>query len=436
MKNSIYKILIAITVLLMMLLISCDSRNVGGHDTNAGTDNNMPTTDNNMPTDEVISWKYYGGNAAYFYTGSHNIVYSMMDEPGHAYYLCSNPTCNHMGEYCPTYNFLLTTTLVVQKEGSRMPRIYMFGRRSPYKYVDGEFVKNDNYDHYYSDVKVYDVETGEGGLVAETNLTNIRAAWYYEGKIFMWADSCRSRYSCVIGMVDTESGRYKTLSCGANATAIGIYNDRLYYITDRGVVSSCDLEFSDIREEYDCGISSMRSGSYTVTAYVDCGMMYFERNCRIPDGREDDPNANLYMVSDVYAVDIDNKDAGERLVAKNVSQFKPRRGDLYYTVWKYDEYGTVNIDGEHEWTVSSIDGGTLYRYDHKGGESSVCFSDCGTSILHIFDVADDYILFEGRQYRDTENCKNYDLMNYMCACDIDTGEWKVLYHTTLSDYVE
>lgn len=378
--------------------------------------------------DTVYSTQYYAGNSAYFLTyGNGGIMCSYFAEPDNVYSVCIDPFCHHNDMSCVGWSRMsVSATLVVRPEDRKLPLVYAFSRRYPTEYVDGENVQLDDYERKKCSVKELDAETGQARIIAYPELQYVRSALFYDGRLYMSAEGCLG-VSRRVGAVDVVSGECSYLETDTDTAAIGIWRDRVYVINDRGVVYSCALDFSDIREEYDCGIGEKRSEEAFYRAYVDSGILYFEQNCRVVTFRDGEVAIG---VLDVYAVRLDDIASGESRVAEGVLNFKPCEGDLYYNVLDYEEYGTVNIDGDpgHDVVACSYDGGAVMRYDRERGESETCFSDCGISFLKFYDVADGKILFEGMQYKNVEECRNWYLVNYICVCDIETGEWSVVCH--------
>lgn len=393
---------------------------------------------NDFPYDDnVYSTKYFAGDSVYFSFYTDQLGCAYMDDPGKAYYACIDPLCLHDGVKCPAYSFPYAETLVVRPEERDDPFVFIFGRHGAYDYVDGKLDRVDSYTADCAKISVFDAANGQNRVIAEEDFSRVNEAWYLNGKIYMsvWYLYPAGGASNRIGALDVRTGEYSEIDADEEATAIGISEGRLYYITASGSVYSCDSSLSDIRDEYECGISSMRSDNVTLTAYADSGMLYYEKNCHVADEYMGKEGAWNYMISDVYAVRLNDKDAGEALVAEGVYRFHVCNGDLYYNVWDYEEHGTVSMSGI-ETTVRSYDGGTLMHYDSENGASEECFSDCGISFFKIYDVTDEYVIFWGVQYRDPETCVNFDMNLYMCVCNIRTGEWFVLYHSTLPKDVE
>ena len=391
----------------------------------------------NKTADGVIySMRFLSDNMVYYNVNGGHIMFSVLEDADESYYACADPLCNHNDTRCPAYAHIIQYTLIVPQKDNPFPLVYIFSRRPTSEYIDGEWIHHSNEEVNLGRTTVYNGATNESRVLAETDYSRVLGAWYLDGKIYMSVEYNHGGLGYKVGVIDSVTGEYEEVKSGeADVAGLGISGDRFYYITDRGNVYSCDLSLGDIREEYDCGVSPKRQDSRTVTAYVDSGMLYFERNCRIPEKMQGDEMATFFMISDVYAVRLDNIEAGETLVAEGVRQFKPYGGDLYYTVWDYDDFGIYACDDNCVRNIISSDGGTLYRYDQMSSESSACVTDIGTDFYEFYDVTDEYVLFEGLQYDDVENYNTEDaynmkyFFNYICVCNIKTGEWHVVCHT-------
>ncbi len=342
---------------------------------------------------------------------------SPYEAPGEAYYLCMDPECRHNGFSCPAYSEGYTATLVVHPKGNDTT-LYTFGKPYPYKYVDGEYIPMSKDESWVTEVRAFDTATGESRRVCMTSLCHVMGAWCFRGKLYMWAYYCKGGGASVrIGMADIKTGEFSYLQSNTKTKMIGIANDRVWYITERGEIGSCSLSLDDVRVEYEIGQESIRAHevSETLRAYLSGGIIYFERNCRTPDEIKDEENADFYMISDIYALDVNDIGSGERLVAEGVYQFVPHGEDLVYTKIDCERFGT-----------GCPDGGTMYYCDIKTGDTSSIVTDCGVSFEEIYEAADGRVLFGGLRYRDIEKSSNPDGREYLCMLDISSGEWLVL----------
>lgn len=382
--------------------------------------------------DTVYHSKFYSKNAIYFKTRlSHEIGMVPVENPGEAYYACLDPACRHNSYECPLYSVGITGTLVVEREGT-MPMLYTFSKPCSDYYEDGEYRQLTGDEMYINEIKAYDTATGQSRTVGRTPPANVREAWLYRGKLYMWANGCRDGGASVrVYMADAETGEYAALDSPERTKVIGISDERVWFITERGMIGSCALDLSDLRDEYEIGPEPLRLGEETTLAVAESGVIYFERNCRNPEEFGDDPDGKFYMISDIYALDTRDISSGERLVVLGAQQFRACGGDLYYTLIDYEVCGTVPPDEEHEeeLTIRRIDGGTMYMYDHESGQTKTLFSDIGTNFEEIFDLNEDFVLFRGLRYRDVESCPNRNGQDLLCLCDLKTGEWGVLTST-------
>lgn len=402
--GAIIKKLAAAAVVLLLPLSGCAKESIFPHD------------------GVVYSSQHYADGAVYFtwlkdaFFGNWPLACAYLDDPGEAYYACYDPLCEHSDNNCPAISYYAASTLVVKPEGRDDPLVFTFGSHGKF---ENNGLVSDEVNEGSLVVRVYDVMTGEGSVLAELYCYTVKNAYCLDGKIYLTADY----YSkTAAGVLDLETGEYSEVDEDSPSSVTGIWNGRVYYITGRGKIKSGDLSLSDVREEYDCG-----DFTPTLNAFVDGGRLYYAVN----DRKASDDAPISMSVCDMYSVDLDDTGAGAKLVATDVCRCKPYDGDLYYTLWDYKDLGKIELGGRIA-DVFSYDGGTLYRYDAENDESEVCFSDCGTSFYDIFDIADGKVIFYGHQYKNPETCKNTGTANYMCACDIETGEWDVIYHTTVA----
>ena len=380
------------------------------------------------PDCTVFSNKFYAGHRnIYFNMLDNNIRNAFFDSPGEIYYACTDPLCDHSDSKCPGHFEYIFTTVVANPNDRILPLVYVISRRDAKVYVDGEYVTDVDLLRQCA-ITEFDTATGQSRFITYTDMRGIRDAWYCGGMLYFWADDCISP-ACRVCTVDVETGGLSYMEIDSNARIIGFYGERIYTITDKGIVYSCALDLGDLREEYDIGSGAPREHQYFPGAYVDDGMLYFERNCRTALEREEGSN---YVVSDVYAVRLGDTGAGEMLVANDVLTFKPWQGNLYYTVWDYEVFDTVRIEaswaenGYYDHDICSTDGGAVFRYDCERRESDKLFSNSGVNLYEIYDISDGYIIFSGNQYLDRDTGEVTDQYIYMCFCDIKTGEWNII----------
>ncbi len=442
-------LLLAVLFMLTAIFTACepgtdtetDEATDGGKEKDKDKDKSNPYADD----DTVYHTKYFAGDCVYYanyepISGQGSLVFTLLDFPGDVYHACQNPTCYHNREQdCPLFS--IDPFCVVQREGE-LPLVYMLF-------------------HFSSEVRVYDSKNAATKRLGMTDFVSVRDSWFYRGKLYMWSSSIGvpGRPSTGVRSLDAVTGEFQYLDIDVKASMLGIWRDRVWYITDRNVICSCDLDFSDQREEYDIGIEETMydTNEYTLIGYIDNGMIYFERNCREPEKFDGDAFINnvgdgytlrFATISDIYMLDADNIDAGERLVAEGVYSFKTHNGDLYYTKFDYDNYeesetytytknkGT-GFESQAQGKTYKFDGGTLYRYEHESGKSVTVVEDCGTNFSTftlggwIYDITDDYVLFGGRQYRDlNDELKDRDCCNSICLLDLKTGDWRVIVPRT------
>ncbi len=390
----------------------------------------------------VYKDSYMYENAVFF--GLHeNLMTAYINEEGTpARHTCADPFCTHTDSRCAEYTNNTSHTLIVPNGEGKMPTVYMFARRYILEYIDDDKVLRTSAEEINLGMtKVFDLETGKAKVLAKNDFSRVTGAWYCDGKIYLSVEYLASGGR--VGMMDAETGEYSDLDTGKDyASGLGISGGRFYYITDRGVIFSTDLSLGDVREEYDVGVSTKRNNSFFLKGYAEDGMLYFERNCRILEGMEEHPLGKNVMVSDVYALRLDDMEAGETLVAKGAAQFMAHGGSLYYTVGEYRGLGELMSGDGYTRQIMTTDGGTLYRYDKDTGESSVCYEDSGMCIFEMYELTDDYVVYWGSQYRDLEN---YDIgsventkyfHHYLCVSDLKTGEWRVIRHSSSPDVSE
>lgn len=374
--------------------------------------------------DEVYKNKKYAGESIFFNISSQLLLSGYMSKPDNIYPACIDPFCDHSTESCAARTESpITATLTVLPEGRKLPLVYLCCQRRPTTVVDGEEVLLSVHEREMSIVKQFDAETGQAKTFEPVELMNIRSALLYRGILYLSADGFLGEgYRGRVGALDVLTGKCTYLSEENGARLIGAYDGRIYVMTGRGVVESCEPDFSDLCAVYDC-----QTGGY-VNSYVDEGMLYFARSkTDVPAGD------STKTVFEVCAVDLKDKDAEAVTVASGVHMFMPYDGDLYYTLFDYNEHGTVSVSGYGEETVVSYDNGTLYRYDAEKGTSETCFSDIGASFSDIYDIDDGMILFSGARYRDYDEDKSPYLR--IAICSIETGEWRELFLDDEEEYL-
>lgn len=362
--------------------------------------------------DKVYSTSSFAGDSVY-YADRDGLYCVYSSEPGKVYRACIDPLCRHYYPECEAApEYMVTSTLVVKPEGRALPFVYMIGPRRLYTVEGGENKPLDSSEQRMDAVRVFDTATGKSRNVAYTEIYGTTRSIFFDGKIYMSGGDGR------IGSVDAGSGECAYLDGSTRADLIGIMGGRIYMKDSGGRVYSCEADFSDLREVYDCGFESVGK-----SAYVDSGVLYFERNVKDVS----DINA-VISSSDVYAVRLDDIPAGESLVAKGVLEWMPGDGALYYNIYEYKEYGEVTVGGKSV-VPRSYDSGVIYRYDAGTKKSEACVSLDGVSAISITDAADGKILFEGWRYRELDDVPDDSFYEAMCIADTDTGEWSVLSHS-------
>ena len=420
------------------------SGDVTNEDTSSDSPGYDPKKYEKMYSDKTVyNTNMYTGYSVYFNLCdpdnpmNQTIGEVLLDSPGEAMYAHEDPTCKHHNSKCPMWDSGISKEiLVVDPDYREQPLVYFFCRHHKEVYVDGD-VNGDSKFRVFTEVREYDVETGEFRSLATVPFNYVADAWCYQGKLYISTIWGSMEYSEDFGVIDLSSGEFKKAEIDDCARMLGITNDRVWYITGSNVIGSCTLDLADYRNEYDVGVTTLRiNGEFTLKGYAQNGVIYFERNCRVPQEVEGDAVDTFYMVSDIYALDADDIESGETLIVEGARAFDAYNGDLYFTKIDYKEFGEMTLDGgEHTFMARSYDGGTLYKYDHETDETSVCYSDIGTGIEdnYIFEVTGDYVIFTGLRYRDFETCKLWDGRDNLCIADLNTGEWQVLYPY---DYME
>ncbi len=352
-----------------------------------------------------------------FFDGSESLEMELCDMPEKSYPVCPNPLHGLWEPDCP-YDGVIWSTLTVDAEGRGYPLIYLFSEGPQYKYTDGEFVKIPQSDHQRIRVKEVDVTTGEVRLIATTELVKVTNSFCYRGKIYMGATGGPNGYIATIGYTDIETGETSYLQADVGERLLGAYDGRIYFISDRGMISSASTVLDDVREEFDCGISAVvRPTSDVPLSYMSGSIIYFERDIRPPEG-VDDPYTR---VSDVYALDLSDIKSGAVKVAENVYQFYSADGNLYYTVYDLEDLGSVSGGGD-EFENYCYDGGTLHMYNPETGKTKECCSDIGMCFIKIYEIADGKIFFYGKRYRDFEEEQMKNSVEYeMVMYDTGTG---------------
>lgn len=342
---------------------------------------------------KVYSRQYLYGDLIYYSDSKSGLSSAHCDSSGNKYKECINPLCTHDERSgCESYIFNLQEWVSVDTDESGFPLIYMFGWRNKDIYVDGEWINNPDID--LGRVRVYDTRTAQGYDIAELDFSYAHYMAYRNGMLYMSVkyDKNGGDYPHKVGALDISTGEWKEISAEANAKIVGIWNERVYYITTLGNVYSVDMELDDERLEYECGADILGESYFHIVAYMDGGVLYYAKNFRYTDP------VNYIGVWDIYAADLDSgKEAV--MIADDVHTCYPCEGDLYY----------IPSDREN-----------VYVYDSETNESKLCCSEIGISVNNIFETADGAMLFGGTVRED-----DTEISYYMCKLDLDTGEWKI-----------
>ncbi len=430
----------------------------GEHDAVSGAvgENDPPKTPENYAEkysalysdDTVYNTNMYTGYSLYFTVSVKRsdpsvktLAEVLLDSPGEALYAHEDPTCRHSDGTCPMAmeNCRGTSqkTLIVNPKTRKLPIVYYFNviMVTAEETVEGFYGDNGNLEIgdtvKFTEVREYDVETGDVRVVATIPYSRVLDAWCYRGKLYLQSERTGGRYR--FGAVDLATGEFKDTEIPESVYMIGITNGRIWYISVYNIIGSCSPQLTDYRDEYNIGASECRKGylGNTLCGRAGDGVIYYERDCRHRDELADDPNTDWYMVSDLYMLKADDIEAGAVSVAKDVLAFDICEGDLYYTQFDYKEFGMTTLDGgKHEFMMRSYDGGSLYKYDHNTGENVTCYKDIGVGVEWYpldLEVVDGKAIFYGLRYRDFEGCESYDGRDNICVADIETGKWFPAY---------
>ena len=188
------------------------------------------------------------------------------------------------------------------------------------------------------------------------------------------------------------------------ATPAGIYNDKLYCVSDSGVVCECSLDLSEHKEVMRL---DMKMGWHAPAGITTDGMMY----CYSESGT-------------LYAVPLSDPDVRET-VAENVLTYTCYDDDVYYTVYDHREYGKYG-----KALIYTDCGGTLWKYSGEEKRSETVFEDCGGDVGKIEYIDDKVIRWRGCYYAGMSNGHKYlDLANGRVFFEFsyDTGEARVVY---------
>lgn len=445
--------------IVLLCISSCETASVPEFDETDGADNSneinsymsggADTAEKDPPKVNNAKYKrFYEDDTVYntnMYTG-YSVIFAsihttnctlgevLLDSPGEALYLHDDPTCDHESIRCPMASESMSDSiiLVFDAEYRDQPLIYYFARHTD-SYYDEE---NDKETHgYVTDIREYDVGTGEVRELATVPVNVITNAWLYRGKLYFTSKwSGFLPYWNNIGVVDIGTGEYTIIDPGFGARMIGITNGRVWYITEENMIGSCSLGLDDMRDEYDIGPTTLRNDAeFVLRARADNGVIYFERACRAFEETDGKNYSSDCVISDVYMLDAADIASGERLVDENVIAFDSYDGDLYYTKTNFMDMGVSFSDGTtggNAYDICTCDGGTLYKYDPESGEVTTCYSDIGVDISMLgegdhFEVVDGYAIFSGKRYRDIEEAGR--ISEYICLVDMETGEWQALY---------
>ncbi len=451
-KNVIKKA--ALTALLLTLtltmLLSCGQNKNGGSDNTGNSDGKtdvggdgeiLSAADKKRYEDTTVYSNYGYARGVYFVTDRKNLSMVKCDDPENVHYAHSDPNCAHNKNMCPCAGEI-ETIMTVDAEWSDYPLVYIF-------YDEFGSVADMHHDKWCT-IKELNVGTNSIREVTNELQFNTDFAMFYRGRLYVCDGANERRSVCC---VDVRTGEFKRIEGEGGAVLMGIYNDRIWYMNDRGTICSDSIDLDDMREEYACGVPKKVDDGFLKACIDENGNIYFERNVQCD---EDMPDAGFFYYSDLYTVNINDLDAGERFIDSGVVRFKASGGILYYTKLHYEDFGPlITVDGvelEHpitadvpvgkdengEWiyemttyyyTARTYDGGTLYKYDPATGETSVCYEDSGFTIWRIRDIVDGKIFYYGERYRDFTLLNSDYTTENLVMTDIATGESVALSHS-------
>ena len=422
-----------ITLTLTMLLSCGQNKNSNSDNTDVGGDGEILSAADKKRYEDTTVYSNYGyARGVYFVTDRKNLSMVKCDDPENVHYAHSDPNCAHSNNTCP-FAGDIETIMTVDAEWSDYPLVYIF--------YDEFGPVVDMYHDKWGAIKELDLGTNSIREVTDELQFNTDFAMFYRGRLYVCDGADERRSVC---SVDVRTGEFKRIESEGGAVLIGICNDRIWYMNDRGTICSDSTGLDDMREEYACGVPKIADDGFLRACIDENGSIYFERNVKYDDNLPDPYN---FGYADLYTVNINDLDAGEHLIDSNVLKFKASGGILYYTKLHYEEFGpVVTVDGEtYNYSINTVDefgnptvdnynactydGGTLYKYDPATGETSVCYEDSGFTICNIQDIADGKIFYYGERYRDFTRLNSDHTNENIVMTDIATGESVVLSHS-------
>ena len=345
--------LLLVLAMMLSLLVSCGRR---GEETESGDEEETDAVNPYDPREDytVYDSRYLCGDAFYDYKSTtYDKPSSLPSGPApttritfhplslgegregegetERYNICFNPSCLHNNYNCPAYYYVICAMLLIKPEGRRLPYIYVVSRRGTKEYVDGEYVDLPEEYKNMLKVSVCDMETGETKHIADISADDCEDPIIYRNTLYFTTLQ-------TLNSVDLSTGEEKTIKL-RRGEVIGVYDDRIYFNSIDDVISSCERDLTDVRMVVDgCRVSdTFYSVALEDRPAVSDGILYFERNYHTANEIENTykegygQSPAIIDVSDIYAIDLSNVEAGETLVAKDVYKMRAYNGDLYYT---------------------------------------------------------------------------------------------------------
>lgn len=381
-----------------------------------------PTGEGAFVLEDNTAYAYEYCTDKYALIGKNNLIYIIeLDDPDNKELICSDITCSHTDIRCPAFSAY--PFCVVQPEGSDELIIYYFFTFDLFEDIGGYHLEDVQNPHMLFE---YNIRTGERrtvtliGYNGEYKVFPGDSSTYYDGTLYFtgsdWDDVDIHYF---VSSLNVVTGEVKKLDLGIDHTFVGIYENYVCIAATDGSIWRCGLDLSDPELVAEIGSALKKPWEYMNRVSMNGSRVFF---CTVEGWDGSSPNDEeedfySYTPKTLHYLDLAAPDTGVHDIADDVYNFSGTEKYVYFTKYDPQEYGYY---GEIE--ISSLTGGTLYRYDIERDETTVVFEDCGGDIEYIQFVNDEKIIFNGRYYGVFETGFHYTGRGYgLFMYEFDNG---------------